>query len=310
VPSAATNPAVVVEVRSASGRSERHTLFSKFPDFNVIHNRDPEQKLIESLTFVGVDHVVKPRISVLVGPGEQLHLQLATQSGTGAAVPIAVKESVPLESIGVNFELTERLLHARTKLHVRPSPEGWQGGEGTYFQIEVSAAGQSESFWLGFGSTQRRVVGGTQVEIVFGEEIRALPFTIALKEFEMVTYPGSTRPSEYRSQITITPDDPGLPAREEIISMNRPLDEQGFRLFQSSYKLGEGDRADATILSISHDPGVQIVYISFVLLVLGIAWYLKNQSRQAMMLSRAADRAREQLAQTENRESMSTKTLL
>ena len=84
--------------------------------------------------------------------------------------------------------------------------------------------------------------------------------------------------------------------------MNRPLDEQGFRLFQSSYKLGTGDGPDATILSISYDPGVPIVYISFGMLVLGISWYLRNQSRQAMLLSRAADRARAQLALAESDE--------
>ncbi len=248
VPSAATNPAVVVEIRSASG-SERHTLFSKFPDFNVIHNRNSDQKLVEQLAFIGEDSFVKPRISVLVGPEEQLHVQLTTGTGIEVAVPLTVKESIPLELIGVDFELTERLLHARPDLNVRPVPQGWQGGENSYLQIEVSAQGSSESFWLGFGATERIELAGKRVDFIFGEEIRTLPFTIALNEFEVVNYPGSTRPAQYQSQITITSSAPGSLPRPEMISMNRPLDEQGFRLFQSSYRLGEGDRGLQLLLS-------------------------------------------------------------
>jgi cytochrome c-type biogenesis protein CcsB len=60
--------------------------------------------------------------------------------------------------------------------------------------------------------------------------------------------------------------------------MNKPLDQQGFRLFQSSYRLGTDDRPDATILSVSYDPGVAVVYPSFVLLIIGIAWYVQRNS--------------------------------
>ena len=58
------------------------------------------------------------------------------------------------------------------------------------------------------------------------------------------------------------------------------LDEAGFRLFQSSYQLGRGRQPDATILSVSYDPGVPVVYSSFVLIVLGIAWYVQSQRRR------------------------------
>ncbi len=301
IPSATTNPAAVVEISAASG-TERHTLFSKFPDFNATHNRDPNQKLVDRLTLLGVDNVAKPRVSVLIGPDEQLHLQLTTPRGTEAVVPIAVKERIPLESIGLNFEVTERLLHARRELLVRPVPEDWQGGEGTFLQVEVSANGVTDSFWMEYGMAKVPELAGGKVKVLFDEEVRTLPFSIALKEFEVVNYPGSNRPSEYRSQITITPASKDLPPREEVISMNRPLDEQGFRLFQSSYQLGQGNRPDATILSISYDPGVLIVYISFALIVLGITWYLRNQSRQAMMISRAVDRAQQSSALAGNDE--------
>ena len=73
--------------------------------------------------------------------------------------------------------------------------------------------------------------------------------------------------------------------------MNRPLDVAGFRLFQSSYQLGQGGGPDLTVLSVSRDPGVPIVYSSFALIVLGIAWYVRGQGRKPKPSTRAPSRS-------------------
>ena len=65
-----------------------------------------------------------------------------------------------------------------------------------------------------------------------------------------------------------------------VISMNRPLDVAGFRLFQSSYRLGQGGGPDLTVLTVSRDPGVPTVYFSFTLIVLGIAWYVRGPGQK------------------------------
>ena len=70
--------------------------------------------------------------------------------------------------------------------------------------------------------------------------------------------------------------------------MNRPLDVGGFRLFQSSYRLGQGHEPDLTVLSVSRDPGVPIVYVSFGLIVLGIAWYVRGQGRRSKLRAGAS----------------------
>ena len=72
--------------------------------------------------------------------------------------------------------------------------------------------------------------------------------------------------------------------------MNRPLDVAGFRLFQSSYRLGQGGGPDVTVLSVAHDPGVPIVYFSFTLIVLGIAWYVRGPGRRRKPSSSASSR--------------------
>ena len=124
--------------------------------------------------------------------------------------------------------------------------------------------------------------------MAFVHQTRALPFAIALEAFQLIHHPGSNRPAEYRSVVTVTPLWADLPPRREVISMNHPLDVAGFRLFQSSYQLGQPGGPDLTVLTVSHDPGVPIVYSSFALIVVGIAWYVRGQGRRRKPSSRVS----------------------
>jgi cytochrome c biogenesis protein ResB len=130
------------------------------------------------------------------------------------------------------------------------------------------------------GSSGQWILDGRVVEMAYARQTRPLPFAIALEAFELIHHPGSKRPAEYRSVVTVRPLAADRPPRREVISMNRPLDEAGFRLFQSSYRLGQGRGPDMTVLTVSRDPGVPIVYASFGLIVLGIAWYVSGPGRR------------------------------
>ncbi len=94
-----------------------------------------------------------------------------------------------------------------------------------------------------------------------------LPFTMKLDDFVLETYPGTTRPSGYSSQVQVTDQDSGrtFPAR---IWMNHELKHRGYALFQSSYEQRDG--REATILSVSKDPGQAIVFTGFITLIAGM----------------------------------------
>jgi cytochrome c biogenesis protein ResB len=63
--------------------------------------------------------------------------------------------------------------------------------------------------------------------------------------------------------------------------MNQPLKHRGFRLFQSSY-VRDGGR-EASIFSVSYDPGVSVVYTGFIIFIFGLIaiFYLKPLIRRA-----------------------------
>jgi ABC-type transport system involved in cytochrome c biogenesis permease subunit len=133
--------------------------------------------------------------------------------------------------------------------------------------------GESANYFL------RELAGGRQGHV-------SLPFGVRLDAFEMDLYPGTQRPSMFRSRITVL-DAPGH-EQHAVIEMNRPFARGGYRFFQSSYQMSEG--REMSILEVSKDPGQDIVFYGYYLMVLGMLVVLVTRITQF----RAAERLRAQ----------------
>ena len=112
----------------------------------------------------------------------------------------------------------------------------------------------------------------------------SLPFSIRLEEFSIERYPGSTMPSDYRSEVTF------LPERKAVtISMNHIGKYRGYRFYQADYDAdGLG-----SILSVSHDPwGVGITYAGYLLLLFCMVGYFFEKDTAFRAALRHRDPAR------------------
>jgi len=114
-------------------------------------------------------------------------------------------------------------------------------------------------------------------------EHMALPFEVRLDAFAMGVYPGTQRPATYESRITVRDADGGQ--RHAIISMNHPYAHAGYRFFQSSYQRSGGRQM--SVLSVSRDPGQDIVFYGYYLLVLGMLVVLVTRIAQFRAVERA-----------------------
>lgn len=103
-----------------------------------------------------------------------------------------------------------------------------------------------------------------------------LPFQVRCDDFQMDFYPGTRRPSMFRSKVTLV-DASG--ERAAVIEMNKPLDYRGFRFFQSSYQV-QGNR-EMTILSVSKDPGQTAVFVGYYMLIFGMIVVFSTRLVQA-----------------------------
>ena len=104
-------------------------------------------------------------------------------------------------------------------------------------------------------------------------ESGALPFAIKLEKFTVERYPGTMRPSNFRSDVTVI--DPQTGPQRFGIWMNHPLEFRGCTFYQSSYRQ-EGGRS-ATVLSVSKDPGQAIVFFGYALLLCGMCTVLATR---------------------------------
>lgn len=95
-----------------------------------------------------------------------------------------------------------------------------------------------------------------------------LPFKVRLDAFEIDTYPGTQRPAMFRSRVVVEPPAGSGSEQPGVIQMNQPLSYGGYNFFQSSYQI-QGGR-EMTILSVSKDPGQNVVFVGYTLLVIGM----------------------------------------
>jgi cytochrome c-type biogenesis protein CcsB len=117
--------------------------------------------------------------------------------------------------------------------------------------------------------------------VVIGEEKHEVPFYIYLKDFELTRYPGSQAPSEYLSYVKIIDEAKNL-EEDAGIYMNNTLKYGGYKFFQTSYDTDEL----GTQLTVNKDPGVEVSYMGYFLLFLGLIWNLFDKNSRFQFLLR------------------------
>ena len=276
-PRANYNPAAVLEIR-AEGRVERHTVFSEFPDFSM-HQLPEGEPLAAGVRLEAFGAVSKPLLSLLVGPDDALYAQVSDSKGRQQAVPMPAENHFTAPELPFLVHVESFHPAARIVNEVRKAEPGQDGGR-FHVQVEVTQGGRSERYWLIQGQPRAIPLLGEGMNLDFRRRVRTLPFRVDVDAFNVEYYPGSMRPSNYASEVRVSANDGSTPLVSTTISMNRPLDYMGYRIFQSSYVSGQGGQPDTTVFSVAYDPGVPVVYASFVFLILGVAWYVMGDGRR------------------------------
>ncbi len=143
---------------------------------------------------------------------------------------------------------------------------------------EVALLGKGKRFK---GYEEEFKIGDTNIKLEWGAKIIELPFSLKLRDFIMVKYPGSMSPSSYESHVTLIDRKNGV-NEDYKIYMNNILDYGGYLFFQSSYDQDE----KGTILSVNHDPGKWPTYIGYTLLGIGLFFNLLNPHSRFGQLAR------------------------
>lgn len=277
-PDKSPNPVVIFDVYRAGVKAyERQIEYAFFPDFDMSHGTPEEKPPFESTFRPGSGGAPsRPEFTILIGPGEQLHWKVTDTAGKSSSGTLAPKEPIPmpLMTAGMNLVVHEFFQKAWKEevLVDKKIKQGEFGMRAAKMKL-VNDAGQEASFWQDFFGQQEVKLGDKKYIVSYQNDEWPLGFTVKLKDFRLLHYPGATnRPMSYESDVHVVDhSDSDVSPGDVTILMNMPLDHGGYRIFQSSYQdFPKGD-PQISIFSIAHDPGISIIYIGSIILCLGIA---------------------------------------
>ncbi|MBI3252810.1 MAG: cytochrome c biogenesis protein ResB [Candidatus Omnitrophica bacterium] len=225
------NPAAEFEITDDRGRSERHTKFFLFPHFPSLRG-GPANNVFDLQVFLEVP--LPEEFREKKGPGFTFetngdHWSYESRARAGATRG-EVAEGQKIQTGWMDMTLTVRKIFNRAR--IVKTIEKTDRGEGA---VPVS---------------------------------RQLPFSLALKDFRKIDYPGTSRPAAFESDVTLFDPKEKL-TLERTIKMNKPLDYKGWRVFQSSY-IQDPSAGEASVFTIAKNPGIRFIYTGAIIILLGV----------------------------------------
>ncbi|MFT5662509.1 MAG: cytochrome c-type biogenesis protein CcsB [Sulfurimonas sp.] len=151
-----------------------------------------------------------------------------------------------------------------------------------HFSFVIILFGAGITHFFGLDGMMHIREGEKSNIIMVGEQKVETSFYISLHDFTLSRYPGSRSPSEFSSRVTLTDEEEDVKLDTDIY-MNNTLIYKGYKFFQTSYDTDEM----GTKLSVNKDPGVEITYIGYTLLFLGLILNLfDKKSRFQLLISK------------------------
>lgn len=134
-----------------------------------------------------------------------------------------------------------------------------------HISFVIILIGASITHFFGIDGVMHIREGEKSNIVVVQDKNIEVPFYLHLNNFNISRYPGSRSPSEFSSDVTVMDKD-GKKEFDAKIYMNHTLTYMGYKFFQTSFDTDE----KGTKLSVNKDPGVEITYIGYALLFLGL----------------------------------------
>ncbi|MEI8012579.1 MAG: cytochrome c biogenesis protein ResB [Candidatus Omnitrophota bacterium] len=94
-----------------------------------------------------------------------------------------------------------------------------------------------------------------------------LPFSLTLKQFRKIDYPGTREAAGYESDVLLR-DTARQLTLERTIAVNHPLAYDGYRIFQSSY-LNDPQKGKGSVFTVAKNPGIPWIYAGSILACAG-----------------------------------------
>lgn len=197
----------------------------------------------------------------LVIPGSQF------QDLAGGKARTFESKDLPFDLMVMNYEVNSAPKKAAGSSTSREVVDGYflqtlkdeldqeRNADGAYVKVTPKKGGEAQKgiLWRFAAAPYSVKVGDEVYGISLTRETYKLPFSVRLDDFQREVHPGTERARKFTSNITkIT----GEKEEKKIITMNEPLRDEGYALFQSAFDVGErgGATVESSTLQVVNNP--------------------------------------------------------
>ena len=278
------NPALEFEVSDSQGRKEQHTRFSLFPQFDSLHGKQTSN-FFHLNTYLNIpipenlQPASSPSLVFSVSPEEQWTYRAASSKGSVIEGVVQPNTPIPAGWMDITFTVQQTLKRAVIS---RQIVEDRGKGE---LAAEISVIQQGtpdQKQWILLNQPVSLQTNSGPVEVTLTAKSLALPFLLQLIDFRKVDYPGTQNAASFESDVLLY-DMKQKISIQKTISMNKPMDYAGFRIFQSSY-IQDPSMGEGSVFTIAKNPGIAFIYTGAVTLFSGVIllFYIKPFSTQTL----------------------------
>lgn len=262
----ASNPAVEFDLTGPDGKKQHVVHFSLFPDFESMHERASEKaaKPVMRLEMPGAEPDV-PTPSLVFYMDGSAWTYVSRSSKTTTEGVLSPGKTFETGWMDFRFKPEQMLSRAVARQTVEPLKEG--KGE---LAVRVNLLKDGRTVWENWlleAEPQSLGIERQDTVLVMRRKSVPLPFSLTLKDFRKVDYPGTPNPMSFESDVLLE-DEKERTAIQKTISMNKPLDYKGYRVFQSSYIQTPSE--EASVFTIAKNPGIWLIYGGAIVMFLGV----------------------------------------
>ena len=220
------------------------------------------------------------------GSGESRRIADEPQKGDNPALKVEIK--VQDGTTHVQYAMPDFTMHGQEDLgvtvkYVRPQPSRAEADPSTglpAMELVASRRGKEIRQWL-FARQGEAFVGMPLAALFDANEMRGAALYMVRPKVENAPV------KDYRSDLSVLEE--GQTVVRKVIEVNHPLHYGGYRFYQASYGTEGGKWY--TVLSVSSDSGVNLVYLGFILLTAGAFWWLWGRPAVRHFTRRSGDGA-------------------
>lgn len=268
------NPAVEFDLADRKGHVTHQIKFGFFPEFEAMHARAGNNVKSFSTDLKIVFEAGKPEDYQDVFNGPQItflyddtgawYFQVKSGDKVMTEGGLVAGRRVASGYMDLEFSMDPGLSHAKVSYDIAPSI-GQQGPLAAAIRVNDGTA--KDKYWVIENQLTPVTVAQHEVNFFLTHESTALPFSLALKHFRKVNYPGTQDAASFESDVVLSDASQGI-TLENTVSMNKPLVYQGYKIFQTSYA-DDPQHGKASIFTVARNPGIPWIYACSILACLG-----------------------------------------